>query len=48
MQITSGSGNSRQSITIPCREALDRETHERITWNVKSMLFDRGVITSLK
>lgn len=45
MQITTGRGNKRQTVEIPAN--LDRETREKIGWNLKQMMLERGIIQNL-
>lgn len=45
MDIVVGRGNRRQVVTLPSR--MDNATREKIAWNVKQMLFERGIIPSL-
>lgn len=48
MEITSGRGRNRQSFNLGSFHARTREESEKLAWNVKKILFNRGVINSLK
>lgn len=47
MIITIGSGRKRQSIELPHITLRDRETNEKLAWNLKRILHERGVINNL-
>lgn len=47
MIITSGRGNNRQSFDLGSPAARTKEETEILSWNVKKILFDRGIIKSL-
>lgn len=48
MDITIGSGKLRQCYTIPAKETMDKETRERIAFNVKSICLNLGIINTLR
>jgi hypothetical protein len=47
MQIVIGRGNRRQSFDLGSPGARTKEVSERLAWNVKQILFDRGIIPNL-
>lgn len=48
MQVVFGRGRGRQVFEFGHVSARSKETTEKLTWNLTSILFDRGIIPSLR
>jgi hypothetical protein len=48
MQVVFGRGNARQVFEFGSPQARSKEVTEKLTWNLTQILFERGVITSLR
>jgi hypothetical protein len=48
MQVVFGRGRNRQVFEFGSPQARSKETTEKLSWNLTQILFDRGVIPSLR